>query len=524
MAKMRKWATADSETNPFDGTEVKPFIWAFYDGEICEIFEGPGATKNFINYIKEFNGIIYAHNGGRFDWMFSEIISAIDDAKPLMLINGRIAKARIGKCEIRDSWLCLPDKLSAFAKDDFDYTWLLPENRDKRRAEIISYITSDVKNLYEPLARFFEDNGQALTQAGASLKDWENMGGNVRRYGPHHDAKFRPYYFGGRVEVFNYANGEPGPFNIYDVNSAYPYAMTFQHPLGTRYYQTDDLSDIKGGSFWTVIAKSRGALPIRKKDGGVDFPNDNEPREYKVTGWELLCGIETGTLDILSGIGLVPMETESMRPFVEKCVKIKEAAEKAGDKTGRLLAKLKMNSCYGKYAANPESYKEYILDPRADTEEAGGWCFDRLLTTPDGPRGLFWRPAQRAQFFDVALAASITGHARANLWRAINSCEGVIYCDTDSVLCQNGAKLDRGGKLGQWDDEGEIARAWIAGKKLYALEKTGGGYKTASKGVKATPAEIKRVCAGEVVLIKNDAPTMKIDGRQIFQERHIKIT
>jgi len=517
MKREKQWITADCETDPFKfGRRVDPFIWAIYDGTTPTVFEGLHATRDFLDYIAAFDGYVYAHNGGRFDWMMGEVLERIEKNEPLMLINNRIARARVGKCELRDSFLVLPAPLAAFEKSGFNYEWLEAEQRGANMEKIREYIISDVVNLYKPLARYFAEHGQQLTQAGASIKAWEGMGGTKRRYSVEHDEKYRPYYFGGRCEVFEYANDKRDAWKVYDVNSAYPFAMCEMHPLGTEYFTTRDLSDLVGGSFWDIEAVSRGALPLRDEKGGVCFPNDDTPRKFKVTGWEVMAGIETGTLDVINALGRVPVEFETVKPYVERFMKDKENAEKVGDKTGRLIAKIFLNSCYGKFATNPRNYRDFML---SDYDPQDGW---QLYQMCEG--GLVWyRPSDNDTYYDVAMGASITGHARANLWRAICASENVIYCDTDSIFC-TASDVVVGDKLGQWECEAEATRAWIAGKKLYSLELPDGSHKIASKGVRASHDDIARVCAGEVVNIKRDAPTMKLDGSQSFIARNIRIT
>ena len=67
-----KYAVIDAETDPFDGitTNIRPFVWGFYDGEQYLEFDGPYCTENLVDYIKDFEGVIFAHNGGKFDFHF----------------------------------------------------------------------------------------------------------------------------------------------------------------------------------------------------------------------------------------------------------------------------------------------------------------------------------------------------------------------------------------------------------------------------------------------------------------------
>ena len=133
-------------------------------------------------------------------------------------------------------------------------------------------------------------------------------------------------------------------------------------------------------------------------------------------------------------------------------------------------------------------------------------------------------------FFNVATAASITSAARANLLRGIQAASRPVYCDTDSVICEalnpssyNGIVLDPH-ELGAWDIEAEGDTLAIAGKKLYALFNQGEPIKKASKGVKLTAEQIKRVAMGETISYSHPVPKFRFGKEPLFTERVIKAT
>lgn len=351
MSKNDKtWAVFDCETDAFDysGERVEPFIWGTLtsDGVYISFWD----TQEFCDWVRESKiDYAYAHNGGKFDTLFPTVLANLEDGK-IMLINGRLAKAKIGKTEIRDSYLCLPAPLSKFGeKDDFDYTMLERGKSDKRKKDykqkIEKYLHQDCVALYNAMERFIALYGFALTQAGASMATWEKMGGEVRRYGLKHDTDFRPYYYGGRTQALEYADGVEGDFKLYDINSSYPYAMTQRHPVGTDYYISRDYANANPASFWDITAISRGCLPTKTPRGTVYY-NDDVAREYKCTGWELQAGIDTGTLDIISARGMIPARFETMRDYVLKYYNERKEAKATGDTIGDLLAKIFMNSLY----------------------------------------------------------------------------------------------------------------------------------------------------------------------------------
>ena len=83
MTKKRTIAVIDCETDPFKrGRIPAPFIWGFYNGETYEEFtnfnEVPSTkllkdmrdTSELIPYLQSQDIIVYAHNGGKFDYHF----------------------------------------------------------------------------------------------------------------------------------------------------------------------------------------------------------------------------------------------------------------------------------------------------------------------------------------------------------------------------------------------------------------------------------------------------------------------
>lgn len=529
--KEKLWAVADCETDAFDGQAVSPFVWAFLSssGERRIFWD----TAEFLNHLKQFEGICYAHNGGKFDWLQPGIVEHLEHGD-IKIINSRLAKAKIGLCELRDSFLCLPAPLAKFGgKMEFDYAHVARANSAKRRTEykkkIEEYILQDVVALFTPMEIFINKFGFALTQAGAALKTWEAMGGEKRRYGKAHDDIFRPFYFGGRCQVFEYGAPLRGDFAMFDIVSSYPAAMTKQHPVGTDYYESHDYISAPGASFWIVEGYSAGAFPVREKYA-TEFPAGYGV--FYVTGWELQAALDTGTVTIKSATGLIPRRFETLAPYIDRFFRDKTEAEGKGDKAGREIAKIFLNSLYGKYGSNPDNYKDYkiipagelfAIDPIFKTRKHGAeWSLEQMA----GEYDIISKPSSNTQYYDVALAASVTGYARAELWRAICAAKRPIYCDTDSLLCE-ASQYNIGKNLGQWKKEADVTEAYIAGKKLYALKLSNGEWKTAHKGVSKMDVEVNdiiRAAKGEVVEIKRSAPSIAISGKQRFIDRRLKKT
>lgn len=517
------WVT-DSETDPFKAGRIpKPFIWGAYNGSEYHQFTD---TDEMVDFFAEKDVIVYAHNGGKFDWHF--ILHRLEQFEPLMVISGRLAKFKIGACEFRDSYNILPFPLSAYQKDEIDYNIMEADQRHKPEnwKAIVKYLKSDCVYLWDMVTQFIDRYGLHLTQAGAALKVWEKIADTKA---PKTNAFFyesmAPYYYGGRVECFKTGIINQD-FKVIDINSAYPHAMKHLHPYGDSYDVSDSLPNTKAHiqrAFIRLTCVSRGAFPFRGQNG-LDFPSDDIKREYTITGWEFLAAIETKTIEDWDIIEVLTFG-ESIRfdNYIDHFYSMKDECKKNDDKAGYIFAKLFLNSLYGKFGANPDNYDEYtIVKPcYIEAAEQDDYNFCAEL----GEWALCSRPLseEKQRYYNAAVAASITGFVRAYMWRSICQCEGVMYCDTDSIACTDTGALELDpSKLGAWDIEAECDSGGVAGKKLYAFHMKGGGYKTASKGVRLTAEEILEVAAGEEVTYNPENPSFSLKRGVKFISRKVK--
>jgi hypothetical protein len=510
------FCTIDCETWGFKAGRLPvPLLWGFYDGQNYVEFE---STREFAEFLSHKNVTAYAHNGGKFDFHF--LAEWFSEGVPIHVINGRLVKLKLGACELRDSYSIIPRPLRDYKKDDFDYSVLEPETWRQHRAYISRYLESDCVYLHELISRQREAYGKSLTLAGSAMKVWLKGFNGPKENQPKwlYDT-IGPFYHGGRVESF--FKGEYNkPFVSHDINSAYPRAMMEAHPQGGGFTITRAVTKgALGGSYFVKCTGiSQGAFPYREK-AGLSFPSDDLPRTYFVTGWEWLTAQELGLFK--GKVDLVYNFTGSVTftPYVNHFFTEKAACKEKGDKAGELLAKLYLNSLYGKFGANPEKYREYMLGP--SMPEGDGWELSGEL----GGHILWDRalPEHKQRYFNVATAASITGWVRAYLLRHIKSATAVLYCDTDCIVSETfSGKV--GKALGEWSKEGDYTCGAFAGKKLYALQKSDGSFKIASKGVKITEKDIFALARGKIVEHKKDAPSYSVNGEARFTTRKIKMT
>ena len=577
--RARKIATCDCETDPFLHERIPmPFVWGFYDGRDFLTFR---ETKDFIEHVIDLEIVLYAHNGGKFDFMY--MLSFIGETK-VQIINSRIVSMKLGKCELRDSFAAVPEALKNIKKKEIDYDRLERCNRENHWAEIIDYLEGDCVYLYELMHAYRKRAGVQKTIASNALAFCKKLGTDPGKTSYKFDSNFREYYFGGRTECF-----QPGThknITLLDIKSAYPYAMMHDHATGELpdFARTDTLEGLTREqiqrSFITVECNACGCFPLRAEAAnGLIFPH--EYNEYKVTGWEYLVAKD---LNLISNETIRRVsyseKTINFRPYVKYWYAEKlshSAKDSAGNRLDPInytIDKIMMNSLYGKLAQNVARYfdyrickggteicDEYVVGNVKDTcsncyarDLDHGWqhCLD-FGKLEIHRRESLWRYRYlygvqwegKKLYKNVATGASITGFCRAYLLRAIHAIglEHVIYTDTDSIICKaaaNVAALAIGDEIGNWEREFTDAPiGYFNGKKLYGVLKKDGQHKLASKGAKLTFADMKALAQGETVTWKSPAPsfalltgripptetiTSPIDSKKLFVVREIRRT
>lgn len=498
----------------------QPFLWGCYDGA-TEEYEEFATAAELIAYLEDWDGLVYAHNGGRFDFHYLREYINSDD--PVMVIAGRLAKFKIGAAEFRDSMNILVNPLRAFAKEEMDYAKLEIAVRHLHAEEISRYLRSDCVNLWTTIQGYFDRYGRSLTQAGAAMRYWKKK----YRYPFEPQSMLqaeqcREFYYGGRVECFITGHAKKD-FSIVDLNSAYPDAMQSQHAISPHSIRLAHLpSEGLEQCFIKLSAVAQGCFPVRIQDGAVtklEFPNDDIVRDYSVTGWELKAALE---LDLVKIIHIEEIRehpnTLDFTDYVTHFYEERKRAKAQSDKAADVFAKLFLNSLYGKFAADPEKYHEYLI---CTDDTFAAWLADGYEELgPWGERILLGRklPESKHRYYNVATAASITGKVRSVLMRGIAATSQPMYVDTDCIFARDISHVPQGDDLGQWKLEAACTEYAIAGKKTYAARlatpiiKDGKTieWKTASKGVKLTPEQIIRVAEGEAITYAPMVPTYSI--------------
>lgn len=544
----RKIAVIDFETEPFekvDGKDHVPeaFACGFFDGETYSVIwhdDEKKVLKWAHEKVKKFDGIVYAHNGGKFDfigYLFKVAGKTLHGESPDMR-GSRIVRLKYGKGEIRDSYAILPAPLSSYDKGDIDYKLFRKGIRDKHREKILKYLRRDCVSLYGLVSAFISIHGQKpLTAAAASFAFLKAMGYDIDPLSAEQDTKFRGFYYGGHCEAYEQGIFR-GRFYVPDMKSAYPWAMTKLHAFCNEFDFLVAPKTVIEQDFVCFEGHAKGCFPMRTKDG-LDFPHISG--KFYVTGWEYLRAKELG---LCRGKVLYverPKVCAEFGKFVYYWFDLKEAAEAKGDKAGRLIAKISVNAAYGKFAQRPDKYRDYlIVDWQAEIpcDEDDEPLYEEEYVDEENGFAVWSTESKKPPtYYNVATAGSITGCVRARLIG-----EEMMYCDTDSKICRHKPKLGKG--LGAWNLEVEGDLLYIAGKKLYALrllkkycagkkdakakgywwdEKEKRAWKIASKGARLTPNDMKDLCEGKIVLWENPAPSFSLKSKTHFVKRRIKM-
>lgn len=557
IPKQLKIATLDFETDPFKfGREPHPFCAGIWDGEVYRQFWGEdNCVINIVEYIRdELQGYtIYAHNGGKFDYFF--MLKYFDPN--IKIINGRIARAKIGKATLTDSLLILPAPLSTYKKDVFNYKKMEKKVRLQHKQEILKYLKADCIYLHEWVSEFIGLFGKKLTIAGTAYNELKNTGYDPKNTYEGYDEKFRPFYYGGRVSTFKRGQIN-GDHEYIDINSAYPYAMMFKHAYGDKVIEVKTPPLNFDGYFAVIDAISYGCLPARDIESKkLLYHDDEQIREYHCTGWEIKAGLDTGTLKVIKYKKIyVHEQIKSMKEFVTKFYNGRLEYKKNGNVTFAYFFKIVMNSCYGKFGQDGRQFKNYCLTGHSEVPENYFELEEAIIEQEKVHKkfgdkddlielerlqdkqwiihseihdSLIWeQPAPVNRYNNVATAASITGYVRAYLWRAICDSVEPVYCDTDSIMCKkfNG---EMGNKLGQWKLEANLDRIYIGGRKFYSVhikddksDDRSKQYKTACKGGRLTPLQIMTVIkTGKSFTWEKKAPAYSLKYGARFLRRKI---
>ncbi len=267
-------------------------------------------------------------------------------------------------------------------------------------------------------------------------------------------------YFASRVEVFN---RNASDFLIYDINSSFPFAMTFPLPANLVEYRLDLPDDDSDECIYLADATVEvpemylPPLPYRK-DNRVFFPTGRWRSWF--TSTDLRLALREGcTVHKVHQVYVF----ESFADFSAYAETIYKLRREATTDFRKLVLKYLLNSLYGK-AAESTHKQEMLINP----EE-----IDRSTMQMLQPGVWLAEKEAKISHRHVIVAAVITAIARRTLYNYAKEClrqeKPAYYCDTDSLATK--ADLPRDDKtLGALKLEKKMEWAEFVAPKIYRGE------------------------------------------------------
>jgi hypothetical protein len=518
--RLRKFAVFDIETYDW----VNPYALGFYDGENYYEFLGKTCVYDFLKFVikKKYRGYtIYAHNGGKFDFNFlaDELkdmgfkIHLIPQGSRCLLLkvythikkdeNGNIKHSHTIK--FSDSIALLKFSLDKLTKDfnvkhqkinfmdkktderDYDYLYRLYKEKDKRFND---YLKNDVFGLYEVLVKFEKlvekNNGiRGLTIASTALKTFQKgyLNTKIKMCNKQLNNEMKLGYYGGRTEIFRMFLNE-GKYRCYDVNSLYPYVMfnnkfpisppkTIHNPskkiihekLGITKCRVEAPKDL----YYPVLPYKKNIdghnkliFPLGKFKGYWDNHLLRKAMElgYKITPLKTMC-----------------FNSEYIfKDYVNDFYRLKQRSKRGTP--SYIIAKLLLNSLYGKFAQSQESEKLVKIITAEDMEKY------EIADVFDKDYNIYKVKCEsKGNFFIPQISIHVTALAQLRMYEFIEKLDKkgyiVSYCDTDSLFTDG--RLPTSNKLGDMKKEYDFIKGYFLNPKTYCIIKKEGN-KVKAKG------------------------------------------
>ena len=274
-------------------------------------------------------------------------------------------------------------------------------------------------------------------------------------------------YAGGRVECFRLGDFK-GRLYGNDFNGMYASCMIDARlpEIGTFGAKRElDLSREGMAHCRVTVPAHLWAGPLPQKGVKLTFPVG------RLAGWwcfnELRAALNSGCS--IEGVNEIYYSTRS-EPYLREMMLALRAVRENPDTPPAVngLAKLCMNSLYGKWAQLAEDFEymtwgRYLARRRAG--ELGGLDLDRTQLFPHLKLVKAVWPASFPRHSNVIWAACITAAARGKLYPHLDESTS-YYCDTDSVLGER--RYPETKSLGALAFKDAYTRLVIRGNKLYA--------------------------------------------------------
>ena len=499
---------ADFETTT-TADDCRVWVWGVCSINNPSVFEWGIDIASFCEWLWKHDNVTFFHNlafdaGFLMDYIMKEGYTWVaENPRPgqfttLISNMGKFYSIEIhwtngATTELRDSLKKLPMSVRAVAKTfgmdegkgDIDYHLPRPVGYIPTPEEI-DYLRRDVQIPAKALAEQISQGMTRLTVGADSLEEYKELAGkkmfdkNFPVLADDMDAEIRLAYRGGFTYADPRFSGERvGAGRVYDVNSLYPYIMYDRVlPYGIpRFFEgrpekteTHPLY-ITSVTFLAKLKKDH--IPcIQIKNNRMFLQTEyqteiTDPVTMFCTNVDLELWEKHYDIDYLSWNGGWAFKASAgfFADYIDKWMKVKETSEGGM----RMIAKLHLNSLYGKFATNPNVTGKYpVLE-------------DDIVKLKQG------EPETRNPVY-TAMGVFITAYARSlTITAAQENYDVFAYADTDSlhlVTDHEPRNLDiHPTRMGAWDHEGNFTEALYMRPKAYCELMESGKYSTHIAGV-----------------------------------------
>jgi len=377
--------------------------------------------------------------------------------------------------------------------------------------KLIEYCRNDVRILARAFmlyVRFLRENNlgdMKLTIAAQSFAAFRHrfMGNAIYIHNSDMALNLeREAYFGGRNECFHIGRIDKTVYKL-DVNSMYPYVMkTYEYPYKFVAFLKDiDVGYLRKllGEYCVIahvlLSSPENAFP-KRLNGKLIFPVGTF--DTFLCTPELIYAIERNYVKKVYSAA-VYKKARIFREYVEFFYRKRMEYKEQGNSAFAAIAKLFLNSLYGKFGQRGERWVE-VGEDKSGTAFSEWYEIDTVTGEKRRMRSMFgkvYKHVKESESFNSfpAIAAHVTSYARMRLWEIIIKAgvKNVYYCDTDSVfvneegyrnLCRYQEVDDK--ELGKLKLEGAYRWMILRGCKDYALE----GDEEKIKGVRKNAEKI----------------------------------
>lgn len=358
------------------------------------------------------------------------------------------------------------------------------ERNHELTEEEIAYMRNDVEVVAKAIETLRHQKMEKNTIASCSMFYFKSLfkKGEFEYYFPildlETDEAIRHAYKGGWTYCDKrFSNKSIGEGLVFDVNSLYPWAMRYcRFPIGDPIYfkgkyKQDDNYDLYIQLIECQFELKEGHLPtIQKKRSygrfndseylttSKDKEGNDEPVTLCLTSVDLKLFLEHYTptnLEYIEGYKFKSC-ANIFNEYIDYWIQEKINAELNGNKAMRQIAKLMLNSLYGKFGLNPHAKNKHVeYDSLND-----------IVHLKNDEEEEIRKPIY------IPMACFITAYAREKTIRTAQSVyDRFMYADTDSIHI-NGLDIPKDievhkTKLGAWKNELVFKKAKYLRQKCY---------------------------------------------------------